>query len=38
MEGIVAKQKQSLYDGRAKWIKIKNREYSQTEGREDFFQ
>ena len=40
MEGIVAKPKLSLYrdQGRTPWIKIKNSEYSQAEGRGELFQ
>jgi ATP-dependent DNA ligase len=38
MEGIVAKQASASYTPEATtWVKIKNREYSQAVGREDFF-
>jgi bifunctional non-homologous end joining protein LigD len=40
LEGIVAKQKDSLYEPSTRkpaWLKIKNRNYSQAEGREEFF-
>jgi ATP-dependent DNA ligase len=38
MEGIVAKQASAGYTPAATtWVKIKNREYSQAIGREDFF-
>jgi bifunctional non-homologous end joining protein LigD len=38
MEGIVAKQASARYTLDATtWVKIKNREYSQAAGREDFF-
>jgi ATP-dependent DNA ligase len=38
MEGIVAKQANARYTPEATtWVKIKNREYSQAVGREDFF-
>jgi len=38
MEGIVAKQANAQYTPEATtWVKIKNREYSQAAGREDFF-
>jgi bifunctional non-homologous end joining protein LigD len=38
MEGIVAKQASARYTPEATtWVKIKNREYSQAVGREDFF-
>jgi ATP-dependent DNA ligase len=38
MEGIVAKQASARYTPDATtWVKIKNREYSQAVGREDFF-
>ena len=40
MEGIVAKPQQSLYKllkGKTPWIKIKNEDYSQAEGRSKIF-
>jgi bifunctional non-homologous end joining protein LigD len=38
MEGIVAKQASAHYTPEAPiWVKIKNRQYSQAVGREDFF-
>jgi ATP-dependent DNA ligase len=41
LEGVVAKRKTSLYRPTEKpspyWIKIKNRNYTQTEGREELF-
>ena len=38
MEGVVAKQASARYTPEATtWVKIKNREYSQAVGREDFF-
>jgi bifunctional non-homologous end joining protein LigD len=38
MEGIVAKQANARYTPEATtWVKIKNRQYSQAIGREDFF-
>ena len=41
LEGIVAKRKDSLYRATEKpapyWIKIKNRNYTQAEGREELF-
>jgi bifunctional non-homologous end joining protein LigD len=41
LEGVVAKRKDSLYRATGKpspyWIKIKNRNYTQAEGREEFF-
>jgi hypothetical protein len=38
MEGVVAKQASASYTPEATtWVKIKNREYSQAVGREDFF-
>jgi bifunctional non-homologous end joining protein LigD len=33
LEGIVAKHRDSRYDASAKWIKIKNTTYTQTERR-----
>jgi bifunctional non-homologous end joining protein LigD len=42
LEGIVAKWKDSLYRATEKpspyWIKIKNRNYTQAEGREELFE
>jgi ATP-dependent DNA ligase len=39
MEGIVAKQVSARYTPEATtWVKIKNREYSQAVGRQDFFE
>jgi ATP-dependent DNA ligase len=38
MEGIVAKQANAPYTPDATtWVKIKNRQYSQAIGREEFF-
>ena len=38
LEGIVAKLATGRYDPAATtWVKIKNRAYSQAEGRADFF-
>jgi ATP-dependent DNA ligase len=38
MEGIVAKQASAHYTPEATtWVKIKNRQYSQAVGHEDFF-
>jgi ATP-dependent DNA ligase len=38
MEGIVAKQANARYTPEATtWVKIKNQQYSQAVGREDFF-
>jgi len=38
MEGMVAKQANARYTPNATtWVKIKNREYSQAVGRENFF-
>jgi bifunctional non-homologous end joining protein LigD len=36
-EGIVAKRLEDPYDRRVRWLKIKNRDYSQKEGRGDLF-
>ena len=42
LEGVVAKRKDSRYQETEKrsphWIKIKNRNYSQAEGREELFE
>jgi bifunctional non-homologous end joining protein LigD len=38
LEGIVAKHLADPYDLRARWLKIKNLDYSQTEGRGDLFE
>jgi ATP-dependent DNA ligase len=38
MEGVVAKQGSAKYTPEAAtWVKIKNRAYSQADGRVDFF-
>jgi bifunctional non-homologous end joining protein LigD len=37
LEGVVAKRLADPYDLRARWLKIKNRDYSQKEGRGDLF-
>jgi ATP-dependent DNA ligase len=37
LEGVVAKRLGDPYDPRAKWLKIKNPDYSQKEGRGDLF-
>lgn len=41
LEGIVAKPKESAYralpNGKAPWVKVKNPEYSQAEGRAELF-
>ena len=38
LEGIVAKRLSDAYDPRVKWLKIKNRDYTQKEGRGDLFE
>jgi len=37
LEGIVAKRLDDSYDPRIRWLKIKNPDYSQKEGRGDLF-
>ena len=37
LEGIVAKRLVDPYDTRIRWLKIKNRAYTQNEGRSDLF-
>ena len=37
LEGIVAKRLVDPYDTRVRWLKIKNRAYTQNEGRSDLF-
>ena len=37
LEGIVAKRLADPYDTRVRWLKIKNPDYSQKEGRGDLF-
>jgi len=37
LEGVVAKRLADPYDPRVRWLKIKNRGYSQKEGRGDLF-
>ena len=38
LEGIVAKRLADAYDPRVRWLKIKNHDYSQKEGRGDLFE
>ena len=38
LEGIVAKRLADPYEPRVKWLKIKNPDYSQKEGRGDLFE
>jgi len=37
LEGIVAKRLDDPYDRRVRWLKIKNPDYSQQQGRGDLF-
>ena len=37
LEGIVAKRLSDPYEPRVRWLKIKNPDYSQKEGRADLF-
>ena len=37
LEGVVAKRLADPYNPRVRWLKIKNRDYSQAEGRADLF-
>ena len=37
LEGVVAKRLRDPYGPRARWLKIKNRSYSQNEGRRELF-
>jgi len=37
LEGVVAKRLVDPYNPRVRWLKIKNRDYSQAEGRTDLF-
>ena len=37
LEGIVAKRLADPYDSRIRWLKIKNPDYSQKEGRPELF-
>jgi ATP-dependent DNA ligase len=37
LEGVVAKRLADPYGPRARWLKIKNHDYSQKEGRGDLF-
>jgi hypothetical protein len=37
LEGIVAKRLEDPYESRVRWLKIKNPDYSQKEGRRDLF-
>jgi hypothetical protein len=38
LEGIVAKHRDGSYDPSAKWIKVKNPNYTQAEGRHELFE
>jgi ATP-dependent DNA ligase len=38
LEGIVAKRLADRYDTRVRWLKIKNPDYSQKEGRDESLQ
>jgi ATP-dependent DNA ligase len=38
LEGIVAKRLADAYDRRVRWLKIKNRNHTQKEGRGDLFE
>jgi bifunctional non-homologous end joining protein LigD len=38
LEGIVAKRKADPYDRQTRWLKIKNPNYSQAEGRRELFE
>jgi ATP-dependent DNA ligase len=38
LEGIVCKRKDSVYSSRPRWLKIKNPDYSQAEGRREMFE
>ena len=37
LEGIVAKRLTDPYEPRVRWLKVKNNNYSQKEGRRDLF-
>jgi bifunctional non-homologous end joining protein LigD len=37
LEGVVAKRLKDEYGSRVRWLKIKNRSYSQNEGRRELF-
>jgi bifunctional non-homologous end joining protein LigD len=37
LEGIIAKRRDDPYDVTTRWVKVKNAEYSQMEGRADLF-
>jgi hypothetical protein len=37
LEGVVAKRVVDSYDPRTRWLKIRNRDYTQKEGRGDLF-
>ena len=38
LEGIICKRKDSVYSSRARWLKVKNPNYSQAEGRREMFE
>src|SRR5215469_882512 len=37
LEGVVGKRAGDPYEPRTRWLKVKNRDYSQAEGRGDLF-
>jgi ATP-dependent DNA ligase len=38
LEGIVRKRKDSVYSSRARWLKVKNPDYTQAAGRKEMFE
>ena len=38
LEGIVAKRRDGIYSASAKWVKIKNPNYTQGEGKKELFE
>ena len=37
LEGVVAKRKDDPYSSSTRWLKVMNRNYTQHDGRHDFF-
>jgi ATP-dependent DNA ligase len=38
LEGIICKRKDSVYSSRARWLKVKNPDYTQAVGRKEMFE
>jgi ATP-dependent DNA ligase len=38
LEGVICKRKDSVYSSRARWLKVKNPDYTQAIGRKEMFE